>query len=288
MGPKGPSDQQPWEAHDMPYEYTLTAVIPASARDIYDAWLDSAAHSKMTGGQAKASAELGAEIMAWDGYITGRNLELTPGERIVQAWRTTKFPENHEDSIITLTFEERDDGTLVTLSHSNVPDGHLGYEQGGWQKSYFEPMIAYFSNAPSVSAAAEQKPQSEAGSKAAPEERSPRRAAHKPARRAGVTRSAARKTAVAPKARSKSAGAKNKKKATAPKGRPKRASAQKKAGARKKALTQKAQRKRTTTTAKPKPKQALAKGRVKPKVRAKARARPARGAQRRSAGGRAR
>jgi uncharacterized protein YndB with AHSA1/START domain len=270
----------------MPYEYTLTAVIPASARDIYDAWLDSAAHSKMTGGQAKVSAELGAEIMAWDGYITGRNLELSPGERIVQAWRTTKFPDDHEDSIITLTFEERDDGTLLTLSHSNVPEGHLGYEQGGWQKSYFEPMIAYFSNEPSVRSKAEQESQSELGSRAAAEERGRRRAARKPVGRPRVKRSAAKKTVVAPKARSKSAGAKNKKKATAPKGRPKRASTRKTTGARKKALAQKAQRKRTTATAKPK--QAVAKGRAKQNVRAKARATPTRGVRQRSTGARAR
>jgi uncharacterized protein YndB with AHSA1/START domain len=269
----------------MAYEYRLTAVIPASARDIYDAWLDSAAHSKMTGGQAKASAELGAEITAWDGYISGRNLELTPGERIVQAWRTTKFPEDHEDSIITLTFEERDDGTLLTLSHSNVPEGHLGYEQGGWQKSYFEPMIAYFSdlsNEPSASREAE------TGSKAADEERAPRRAARKPVRREEVKRDAAKKTAVAPKARSKSAAAKNKKKATAPKGRPKGSSGRKMAGTRKKALAQTARRKRATTAAKPKPKQAVAKGRVKSKVGAGTRARSMRGARRRSIGARPR
>jgi Activator of HSP90 ATPase len=93
----------------------------------------------MTGGPANMSSELGAEFSAWDEYITGRNLELVPGERIVQSWRTTKFPEEHEDSILTVTLEERDDGTLLTLSHSNVPEGHVGYEQGGWQQYYFDP-----------------------------------------------------------------------------------------------------------------------------------------------------
>src|SRR5579871_6610903 len=244
-----PGDRSPWEVRDMAYRYSLTTVIPASARDIYDAWLDSVAHSRMTGGQATASADLGAAFVAWDGYITGRNLELTPGERIVQAWRTTKFPEDHEDSIITLTFEERDGGTLVTLSHSNVPEGHLGYEQGGWQKSYFEPMIAYFSNASPASAEAEE----ESASRAEAEERSPRRAA-RPARRARAKRPAAKKTTTAPKASSKNASGRNKKKTVAPKARPKPRSARKTSGARKKAVAQKAQRKRTATKARPKAK----------------------------------
>jgi len=73
----------------MPYDFKLTAIVPASPQEIYDAWLDSFAHSEMTGSQAMLSDEIGAEVYAWDGYITGRNLELVPGERIVQSWRTT-------------------------------------------------------------------------------------------------------------------------------------------------------------------------------------------------------
>jgi hypothetical protein len=33
----------------------------------------------------------------------------------------------------------------LTLEHSNVPDEHKSYEEGGWQSNYFEPMIVYFS-----------------------------------------------------------------------------------------------------------------------------------------------
>ena len=128
----------------MPYTFTLTTTIPASAQDIYDTWLDSIGHSEMTGGAATMSDETGAEVSAWDGYISGRNLELVPGERIVQSWRTTKFTDDHDDSIITVTLEEIDGETLLTLVHSNVPDGQTSYERGGWQSHYFEPMIAYF------------------------------------------------------------------------------------------------------------------------------------------------
>jgi uncharacterized protein YndB with AHSA1/START domain len=261
----------------MAYEYTLTTVIPASAREIYDAWLDSVAHSRMTGGQATTSPEPGAEFTAWDGYITGRNLELDPGKRIVQAWRTTKFPEDHDDSIITLTFEERDGGTLMTLSHSNVPEEHLGYEQGGWQKSYFEPMIAYFSNASAT--AEEELPSTQVSNAAAKQLKSRRPAA---GRRARARRPAARKTAVTPKARSRSAAAKNRKRAT--NRRPKTTSARKTAGTKKKAVAQKAQRKRTITKAK----SARTRARTKAKVRVRERARSARIARHRSAGARSR
>ena len=54
----------------VPYAFTLTTAIPASAQEIYDAWLDSLAHSEMTGGEADMSEEIDAEVSAWDGYIT--------------------------------------------------------------------------------------------------------------------------------------------------------------------------------------------------------------------------
>lgn len=131
----------------MPYSYTLSTVIPASPAEIYRAWLDSVAHSEMTGSDATMSDEIGAEVSAWDGYITGRNLELVPSERIVQSWRTTEFADECEDSIVTILLQETEDGTLLTLAHSNVPDDQKGYEEGGWQSNYFEPMVVYFSDA---------------------------------------------------------------------------------------------------------------------------------------------
>lgn len=129
----------------MPYNFTLATIIPASPQEIYDAWLDSVAHSAMTGSEASMSDAAGDAVSAFDGYISGRNLELVPGERIVQSWRTAEFEEDHPDSLITVTLEDADGGALLTLVHTNVPDELTSYEQGGWEEYYFEPMKAYFS-----------------------------------------------------------------------------------------------------------------------------------------------
>jgi uncharacterized protein YndB with AHSA1/START domain len=106
----------------VPYNYTLTTLIPASPQEVYEAWLDSVRHSEMTGSEAMMSDEIGAEVSAHAGYITGRNLELVPDERIVQSWRTTEFADEHEDAIVTVMLEDTDEGALLILVHSNVPD----------------------------------------------------------------------------------------------------------------------------------------------------------------------
>lgn len=123
---------------------TLTAVIPATPEDIYDAWLDSRCHGAMTGGKAGASAKAGARFTAWDGYITGHNLALEPGRRIVQSWRRSEFADADPDSEIEVVLAPTKRGTKLTLKHHNVPDGHTSYRDGGWQEFYFAPMKAYF------------------------------------------------------------------------------------------------------------------------------------------------
>jgi uncharacterized protein YndB with AHSA1/START domain len=139
----------------MPYTYTLTALIPATPQDIYDTWLDSRGHSAMTGGKATQSAKMGAAVTAWDDYITGKNLHLEPGKRIVQTWRTTQFTDAHGDSVISVTLAKVPGGTRLTLNHANVPDDQTSYEESGWKEHYFTPMQRYFMTMTNVAAVVE-------------------------------------------------------------------------------------------------------------------------------------
>lgn len=129
----------------MPYSFEVSDVLPATPRDIYEAWLSSDGHSAMTGAPAHVEAVVGGELDAWDGYIVGRTLELEPFGRIVQSWRTSEFADGDADSTIEVLLEPVPDGTRITIRHSGVPDGQTGYELGGWQESYFDPMKEYFS-----------------------------------------------------------------------------------------------------------------------------------------------
>jgi uncharacterized protein YndB with AHSA1/START domain len=130
----------------MALSFTVSDVIPARKEAIYDAWLDSEKHAKMTSSAAAiGSIKVGGEFMAHDGYIAGKNKELVPYSKIVQSWRSTEFKDGEEDSLITVTFEDTAGGTLVTLTHSNVPEGGEHYESG-WRSHYFEPMKTYFSS----------------------------------------------------------------------------------------------------------------------------------------------
>jgi activator of HSP90 ATPase len=127
----------------MAYAFEVSDVIPASPEEIFHAWLDSYEHSQMTGSPAQVTPQEGAEFTAWDGYISGKNLELQPNKRILQAWRTTEFQEGDPDSLLEVILEAVDGGTRVTLRHSNLPTESEQYLQG-WVDYYFAPMKVFF------------------------------------------------------------------------------------------------------------------------------------------------
>jgi uncharacterized protein YndB with AHSA1/START domain len=127
----------------MSLRFEVSAVIPAKPVEVYAAWLDSRAHSKMTGAKAKVSDNVGGDFEAWDGYISGTNLELEPGRRIVQAWRTVEFADDEEDSRLEIILAPVKGGTKLTIKHSKLPAHGQQYKQG-WVDSYFDPMQAYF------------------------------------------------------------------------------------------------------------------------------------------------
>jgi activator of HSP90 ATPase len=127
----------------MAIEFTVSATIPATPKEVYDAWISSKGHAAMTGSAARVSAKVGGRFSAWDGYISGKNLELEPGRRIVQSWRTTEFAEDDEDSQIDVQLEETPGGTKLRLLHTNIPPGQSNYHEG-WKECYFEPMKKHF------------------------------------------------------------------------------------------------------------------------------------------------
>jgi activator of HSP90 ATPase len=126
--------------------FTLTEVIPAKATEIYEAWLSSEGHSAITGSPATVDGTIGGKFSAWDGYIYGSTLDLTPNQRIVQAWRTSEFPDDAADSHVEIILEEMDGGTKVTLTHSDMPPDQVDSYRQGWEDFYFKPMRNYFRN----------------------------------------------------------------------------------------------------------------------------------------------
>src|SRR5437763_16214673 len=117
--------------------FSLSDLVPAPRERIYSAWLHAVERAAMPGGGATADRKVGGQYTAWDGYVKGVNLELQPGRRIVQSWRTQDFPDGSADSRIEVLLEPADGGTRITLNHTEIPDGQAGDYEEGWRDHYF-------------------------------------------------------------------------------------------------------------------------------------------------------
>src|SRR5208282_641807 len=67
-------------------------VFKASPKRVYQALTDSKRHAEFTGAPATIDNKAGGEFSVYGGGVGGRNIELVPDARIVQAWRAGDWP----------------------------------------------------------------------------------------------------------------------------------------------------------------------------------------------------
>ena len=95
----------------------------ATPQQLYDALLDSKQFSEFSGRAAEINREVGGAFSLFKGHIIGRNVELVPNERIVQAWRVVTWPEGVY-SIVRFELKPQGSGT------------HLVFDQSVFRKAY--------------------------------------------------------------------------------------------------------------------------------------------------------
>jgi activator of HSP90 ATPase len=119
-------------------------MIDATPDEVYLAFMDAKIHSAFTGSRATVVPKVGGKITAWGGYITGKNLELVKGRKIVQEWSTTEWPDGYPPSILTITLRKVGGRTELTMVHSRVPKSQMKSYADGWKDSYWNPLNEYF------------------------------------------------------------------------------------------------------------------------------------------------
>ena len=122
------------------------AIIPATPREVYDAFISVRLHAEFTGEDAEGSSAVGGEFHAYGDYITAKNMQLVPGELIVQEWTTSEWPEGAPPSILKLEFKEAPlRGTEIIMTQTLVPAEQAADYEAGWKESYWDKLVAYFS-----------------------------------------------------------------------------------------------------------------------------------------------
>jgi len=130
-------------------------VFKASRKRVYDALMDAKQFQKVTllsaavgPGMAKGNipaeitAEPGGPFKFFNGFIVGRNLELVPNERIVQAWRVAYWPQGAW-SLAKFVLVEQGSETKLVFDHTGFPKGDADHLLEGWNGNYWQPLAKF-------------------------------------------------------------------------------------------------------------------------------------------------
>jgi activator of HSP90 ATPase len=113
--------------------------LPAGPQRVYEALTQSERFSAMTGAPADIEAKDGGRFSCFGGMITGRNVELVSGQRVVQAWRARNW-EPGVYSMARFELKPEGQGTRLVFDHTSYPEGQGEHLAAGWEANYWAPL----------------------------------------------------------------------------------------------------------------------------------------------------
>lgn len=140
----GKAPQQMTEPQSTGVEGLLTyfhqeVEIKASPQRVHEALLDFQQFGTLTGLPAEINRQEGGAFSLFGGRIVGRNVELVPNRRIVQAWRPASW-DLGVCSLVKFELKEQGSHTKVILDHTGFPEGSSRHLDAGWYLRYWEPL----------------------------------------------------------------------------------------------------------------------------------------------------
>jgi len=119
--------------------------LNAPPERIFHVLLDSKQFAAFTGIPATIDPSPGGAFNTFGGLIEGRNVELIPNQRIVQAWRPTHWDPGVY-SLVHFELKALSNGTALVLDHTGFPEGEFDHLDPGWHARYWDPLKKYLAN----------------------------------------------------------------------------------------------------------------------------------------------
>ncbi len=109
---------------------------------IYEILLDAKQFSAFTKDTAEIQPTAGGAFRLFGGRIEGRNVELVPDQRIVQAWRPASWDPGVY-SIVRFELVAHGSGTRIVFDHTGFPEDNWEHLNAGWPRNYWDPLRNY-------------------------------------------------------------------------------------------------------------------------------------------------
>jgi activator of HSP90 ATPase len=114
-------------------------IFNATPHRLYEILLGADKFAALTGLPAEIEAREGGAFSLFGGLIAGRNVELVPDERIVQAWRPASWDAGIY-SIVRFELKAQGAKTQLVLDHTGFSEGLADHLNLGWNGHYLQPL----------------------------------------------------------------------------------------------------------------------------------------------------
>jgi activator of HSP90 ATPase len=121
--------------------------LNAPPERIFHILLDSKEFAGVTGMAATIDPNAGGAFNTFGGLIVGRNIEIIPSSRIVQAWRPSYWTPGVY-TVVHFELKASSTGTTLVLDHTGFPEGEFDHLDPGWHMRYWDPMKKYLAAHP--------------------------------------------------------------------------------------------------------------------------------------------
>ena len=119
--------------------------LPARPEPVYRALLDAKQFAEFSGMPADIDATAGGAFSMFGKIIFGRNVELIPNQRIVQAWGDKGWGPGVY-SLVKFELKAQGSQTRLVLDHTGFPEGSYDHLYDGWYGHYWDPLKKLFSS----------------------------------------------------------------------------------------------------------------------------------------------
>jgi uncharacterized protein YndB with AHSA1/START domain len=150
-----PGDRARRDAQARPREVVETSIhqetlIAAPPQQVFELLTSGNLFSAATGMPAEITDREGDAFSVFGGRVEGRQIELVPGQRVVQAWRFgTAHPSAWEPGVystLRFTLEPAGVGTRLVIDHAGIPAEWIEHISLGYPTIYQDPIAKFFAN----------------------------------------------------------------------------------------------------------------------------------------------
>ena len=130
------------QENNLCYNFQLT--IKAPKLKVFEALTKNNIIDEWGGGPSRVQAKVHGDLSLWDGDVYGNIREIKSSHLLIYTMRHISWGNTCKESLLTWNLSDHPRGTLLEMSHKDLPSRKLrDIQEEFWASSFLGPLKAY-------------------------------------------------------------------------------------------------------------------------------------------------